>query len=210
MRSNTHPYADPDSRVEHWLEENLFQVQEVGFFSHSSLQARLLLSEVPVYEEVPSALTASLGVVFGDLIGLAGVEVGQAYTDDLAQPVTIYWQAAQPITDHYKYVLKLVEVAEDGTPVADLAVTEREPYDGAIPTIYWGPGQTIVEYTELPPTEWPQPGSAELGRYRLALQVYRADTLEKLPVTHAADEGVTVAADGQTLLLPYLPTEGRP
>ena len=101
-------------------------------------------------------------------------------------------------------------MAEDRTRVAHLAVTEREPYDGAIPTIYWGPGQTIVEYTELPPTEWPQPGSAELGRYRLALQVYRADTLEKLPVTHAADEGVTVAADGQTLLLPYLPTEGRP
>ena len=90
-------------------------------------------------------------------------------------------------------------------------MTEREPYDGAIPTIYWGPGQTIVEYTELPPTDWPQPADAqEAARYRLALQVYRADTLEKLPVTHAAGEGVTVAADGQTLLLPYLPANDGP
>jgi hypothetical protein len=87
-------------------------------------------------------------------------------------------------------------------------VTEREPYDGGIPTIYWEPGKTIVEYTELPPAAWPQPQTAEdAARYRLALQVYRADTLEKLPVTRAdgLEGALDVAADGQTLLLPTLP-----
>ncbi len=38
-----------------------------------------------------------------------------------------------------------------------ISLSEREPYDGAIPTIYWDPGKTIVEYSELPPADWPQP-----------------------------------------------------
>lgn len=201
VRSNTHPYADLEGRVETWLGERLFRVQELSFFSHSSLQASLFLPEVPVYE----GIAPQIDVMFGDLILLADVQVGRPYAGDLALPVTLYWQAAQAIPDHYKYVLKLVEVA-DGVPVADLAVTEREPYDGAIPTIYWGPGQTIVEYSELPPAAWPQ-SAADAARYRIALQVYRADTLEKLPVTRAMGGGVAVAPDGQTLLLPYAPVD---
>lgn len=199
VRSNTHPYADVEGRVETWLGDHLFLVQELDFFSHSSLQASLFLPEVPVYEDI----APQLDVAFGDLILVGNVAVGRPYAGDLALPVTLDWQAAQTIPDHYKYVLKLVEVA-DGVPVADLAVTEREPYDGAIPTIYWGPGQTIVEYTELPPAPWPAT-AADAARYRIALQVYRADTLEKLPVTRAAGDGVAVAPDGQTLLLPYAP-----
>jgi hypothetical protein len=86
-----------------------------------------------------------------------------------------------------------------------LALTEREPYDGAIPTIYWQPGQTIVEYSELPHTAWPRPQSAEeAARYRINLQVYRADTLQKLPVTRA--EGVDGA--GESLWAPYWSTDG--
>ncbi|MCC6165817.1 MAG: glycosyltransferase family 39 protein [Caldilineaceae bacterium] len=201
VRSNTHPYADLEGRVETWLEQHLFRVQELSFFSHSSLQASLFLPEVPVYEDV----TPQIDAAFGDLILLADAQVGTPYTDDLALPVTLYWQAAQAIPDHYKYVLKLVEVV-DSAPVADISITEREPYDGAIPTIYWGPGQTIVEYTELPPAHWPKTG-ADAARYRIALQVYRADTLEKLPVTRAGG-GASVAPDGQTLLLPYAPGGG--
>jgi hypothetical protein len=200
--SNTHPYMDLEGRTDQWLAEHLFQVQEVTFFSHSSLKAALFLPEVPVYTAVPADLTPA-AAAFGDLILLAGYEVGRAYTDGLALPVTLAWQTAQPTPDHYKYILKLVELAES-REMRDLALTEREPYDGAIPTIYWQPGQTIVEYSEVPPTAWPQPATpGESARYRLALQVYRADTLEKLPVTQAG--GLEVAADGQTLLLPTLP-----
>jgi hypothetical protein len=105
--------------------------------------------------------------------------------------------------------LTLEEVRPDGTTQV-LALTEREPYDGAIPTIYWQPNQTIVEYSELPPpsspyTTWPHPQNAqEAARYRVNLQVYRADTLQKLPVTHA--EGVDGA--GESLWVPYWSTNG--
>ena len=122
----------------------------------------------------------------------------------LALPVTIYWQTLAPTPDHYKYILSLEEVLPDGTTHV-LALTEREPYDGAIPTIYWQPNQTIVEYTELPPPslyggEWPKPQNAEEGaQYRVNLQLYRADTLQKLPVTTL--EGVEGA--GESLWVPY-------
>lgn len=207
IHSNTHQYLDPERHMEAWLAETFFRVQEMDFFSHSILQASLFLPEVPVYEELPAGVTA-LDAAFGDLIGLAGIEIGRPYLDDLALPVTLYWQAMQPIPDHYKYVLRLVEVA-DGATVADLSLTEREPYDGAIPTIYWGPGQVIVEYSELPPTAWPRPITPdEAARYRIAVQVYRADTLEKLPVTQVSS-GAEIGADGQTLLLPYPPVGGE-
>jgi hypothetical protein len=147
---------------------------------------------------LPPELQQSIKGVYGDLIQVVGLEVGEAVRDDLGLPVTIYWQTLAPTPDHYKYILTLEEVFPDGTTQV-LALTEREPYDGAIPTIYWQPNQTIVEYTELPRpaapfTTWPRPQNAEeAARYRIYLQVYRADTLQKLPVT--LTEGVEGAGE---------------
>ena len=82
----------------------------------------------------------------------------------------------------------------------ELARTEREPYDGATSTLYWDPGKTIVEYTELPPTAWPRPvDAADAARYRVRLQVYHAELWDKLPVSRA----VGVAAQGDALWVPY-------
>jgi 4-amino-4-deoxy-L-arabinose transferase-like glycosyltransferase len=202
--SNTHPYMDVERRIEKWMNENLFNVQEITYFSHSSLSSTLYLDKVPVYEGLPPELEQPIMGVFGDLIQVVGLEVGEPVRDDLGLPVTIYWQTLAPTPDHYKYLLTLEEVLPDGSTRV-LALTEREPYDGAIPTIYWQPGQTIVEYSELPRTVWPRPQSAEeAARYRISLQVYRADTLEKLPVTHA--KGVEAAAE--SLWVPYWSTEG--
>ncbi len=199
VTSNTHPYMDLEGRIDTWMDENLFKVQEITYFSHSSLRSALYLDKVPVYDGPPPDLAQPVTGVFGDLIQVVGLDVGEPLRDDLALPVTIYWQAVQPTPDHYKYILTLEEVLPDGS-VRPLAMTEREPYDGAIPTIYWKPGQTIVEYTELPPTAWPHPQNAEeAGRYRISLQLYRADTLAKLPVTHT--EGIEGA--GEALWVPY-------
>jgi hypothetical protein len=201
--SNTHPYMDVERRIERWMNENLFNVQEIIYFSHSSLSSTLYLDKVPVYEGLPPELEQPIQGVFGDLIQVVGLEVGTPVRDDLGLPVTIYWQTLAPTPDRYKYLLTLEEVLPDGSTRA-LALTEREPYDGAIPTIYWAPGQTIVEYSELPPTVWPRPQNAEeAARYRIRLQVYRADTLAKLPLTHA--EGVEGV--GESLWVPYWPMD---
>ncbi len=204
--SNTHPYMDLERRIEAWMNENLFNVQEIIYFSHSSLSSTLYLNEVPVYEGLPPHLAQPVTGVFGELIQLVGIEVGAPVRDDLGIPVTLYWQTLAPTPDRYKYILTLEEVLPDGTNRI-MALTEREPYDGAIPTIYWQPGQTIVEYSELPRImgegageRWPRPQTAEdAARYRIYLQVYRADTLQKLPVTQA--EGI--AGAGESLWVPY-------
>lgn len=182
------------------MDEHLFRVQHITYFSHSSLQSALYLREVPVYEGLPQGIATPVDVTFGDLIKLVGVQAGPAASDALAAPVTLAWETAAVTPHHHKYILKLVEMDEAGG-LRDVAVTEREPYDGAIPTIYWEPGKTIVEYSELPPVNWPDPADPASARYRVALQVYRADTLEKLPITNAGD--FEVAADGVTLLMPY-------
>ena len=208
--SNTHPYMDVERRIEQWMNENLFNVQEITYFSHSSLSSTLYLDKVPVYEGLPPQLQQPIKGVYGDLIQVVGLEVGKAVRDDLGLPVTIYWQALAPTPDHYKYILTLEEIFPDGT-TQTLALTEREPYDGAIPTIYWQPNQTIVEYSELPRpaapfTAWPRPQNAEeAARYRIYLQVYRADTLQKLPVT--LTEGVDGAGD--SLWVPYSSSAGQ-
>lgn len=198
--SNTFPYAERGQSTEEWMAEHLFRVQHTTYFSHSSLQSALFLDEVPVYEGLPEGVATPVDVAFGDLIKVVGVAAGPAPSNALAAPVTLAWEVAEMTPHHYKYILKLVEVDESGG-LRDISVTEREPYDGAIPTIYWEPGKTIVEYTELPPTDWPDPADPAAGRYRVALQVYRADTLEKLPVTGAG--GFEIAPDGVTLLMPY-------
>lgn len=198
LLSATHPYQDLQGRVETWLDEHLFRVNETTYFSHSSLKSSLYLPEVPVYDALPAEAQNVVDGVFGDTIRLAAYDVGPAGSPDLALPVTLYWQAMTKPERRYKYILSLVELDANGQPQV-VSTTEREPYDGTIPTIYWDPGKTIVEYTELPPAPWP--AAEDAGNYRLTLQLYDAETLERLPVTDPGQG--EVAADGQALVLPF-------
>ena len=200
LKSGTHPYADLEGRLEEWLHANLVNIRDVTFFSQSSLRAQLYLPESPAVEGEPPPVEQSAGTRFGDLVGLAGFDVG-ADAPGLPTPLTLYWRVDAPTDRRYKYLLQLVERSPDGSTNV-LATVEREPYDGDVPTIYWQPGQTIREYVELPTQALEQPGGGELA---LALQVYDAETLEKLPVT---DAGAGEAApDGTTVLLRFPPLD---
>lgn len=191
VSSGPHNYLDPENRVDEWLHENLFLLED------KEIGVKLFLPELPVYDTLPAGVEQPLDVVFGGQMRLAGLEQGPLFAPDLAVPVSLYWQAVEKRDDRYKYLLRLVGPGPDGAEEV-LAVTEREPYDGLIPTNLWDPGKTILEYSELPPLrrEWLE------GRYRLALQVYHADTLEKLPAT-ASGPGAEVDPDGVTVWLPF-------
>jgi mannosyltransferase len=201
--SGTQAHMDLDERVERWLADHLFEVEETTYFSQSSLKTHLYLREVPVYESVPDSVQNPVQVEFGDRIRLDGYDVGFPPHSDLSMPFTLYWEALQPMDRRYKFRVDLVEVNDDGTQ-RTISRLEQEPYRGAIPTIYWDPGKVIVEYAELPAKEWPQiTDQAEAERYRLTMEVYDAETLEKLPVTNAG--GAPTSEDGTMVILPYRP-----
>jgi uncharacterized membrane protein len=195
------PLSPFQGQAREWLSSHAFLARDAGYESNTFLWLKLYLPQAPVLSGLPETVQHPLTAVFGDKIRFSGYDIGQPLTGESATPITLYWQPLQPMDRHYKYILRVV--TEEGTgSFRTLAITEREPYDGNLPTTMWGPGQTIVEYSRVAPTPRNR-DQAPANPVRLALQMYDAETLEKLPVSQA-DQG-EIAADGQTLLLPYAP-----
>ncbi len=191
------PFNPSRHLAEDWLRSNAWLARESNYQSNTVLRLMLFLPQEPVLASIPQSVQHPTDVVFGDQVRLTGYEIGQPLTPESPIPITLYWQAVRPIDRRYKYILRMQSDGNAGGSET-LSMTEREPYDGNLPTIQWQSGQTIVEYTSLPPIP---PGRTTGEQSRLALQIYDAETLEKLPITEA--QGGEVVDDGQTLLLPY-------
>jgi hypothetical protein len=185
----------PDSQVASWLQSHTFRAQEWGYRSPLSfLHLELFVPQLPPRDRLPEDTQHPANAAFGDIISFRGYEIGQAFQSGYAVPVTLYWQALKPPERRYKYILRWVVRGGDGKEYV-LATTEHEPYDGLLPTTVWTPGTTIREYSTILPLAEPIPGQAYL-----TLQMYDAETLQKLPVTTAS--GVEVGPDGEGLILP--------
>jgi hypothetical protein len=200
--SGTHPYFDPDNRMEGWLNDNAIQFKRERFFSPNSVVALdLYLPGAPVYEGDAADLPIKqrINARFGEQIHLVGYTIGEPLGQGFPIPVTLYWQVSAKPEQRYKYILRLVEIKAGGE-IGELTMTEREPYDGVAPTVYWDPGKTIIEYSNLPPTILA--GGATGDAYQLVVQMYNTDTLEKLPVQFDGGDGALV--DPQTLVLPFV------
>jgi mannosyltransferase len=198
--SGTHPYFDLENQVEGWLNKNAIEFRSERFFSPNSIVAlELYLPDAPV-DEGPLAdlpIQYRTDVAFGEQIHLVGYDVGEPLGPGFARPVNLYWRVTSKPEHRYKYILRLVEVQPDGSQQL-VAVTEREPYGGVAATLYWDPGKTIIEYSEFDPgTDGLELNS---GRYQLTLQMYHAETLEKLPGTVLAADAQLL--DEETVLLP--------
>ncbi|MFN3331437.1 MAG: hypothetical protein ACK47M_02850, partial [Caldilinea sp.] len=192
IKSRTHPYFDLEGDAERWLRENFLRVRDVELFSQSSLRIQLYLPEIPVFEAAPAQLQHPVIAEFGELIRLAGYDVHIDPTaGELPAQVRLYWQVLEKPDRRYRYIWSLVEENVAGEQ-RTLATVEREPYEGDIPTLYWDPGKTIMEFVEFPPAA---PGEPNARRF-YTLQVYDAETWEKLPVTYI--EGGEIGDDGVT------------
>ncbi|MEZ4660260.1 MAG: hypothetical protein R2911_22100 [Caldilineaceae bacterium] len=208
VTSGTQPYMDLDDRLEAWLFDNMYAVQEVTFYSQSSLKVTLFTPQPPVFNSpaevnVPVHKTP-VEVDFGDLIRLTGYEAGEPLTPQSSIPVTLFWGIRQQTERRYRYILRLAEKLPDGQ-WREVAKTEREPYEGGIATAYWAPQQTIVEYADFPPEPDRLPVDNDHELFIL-LEVYDAETFEKLPITEQQLNnlpGAAVDPDGVTLILPF-------
>jgi hypothetical protein len=196
IKSTTHPYFDLEGDVERWLLEHFLRVRDVELFSQSSLRIHLYLPKIPVFEALPETVQHPVTAEFGDLIRLAGYDVNvDPAAVGLPWQVRLYWQVLEKPDRRYRYIWRLVEEDASGAEQT-LAMVEREPYEGDIPTLYWDPGKTIMEFVEFPPSK---PGAGEVRRF-YTLQVYDAETWEKLPITRI--EGGEIGADGVTARFP--------
>ena len=155
------------------------------------------MPKIPVFDTLPATVRQPVTVEFDHLIRLAGYDAPVDVTSALPTPVRLYWQVLEKPAKRYKYILRLVEQSPDGQEHV-LASIEREPYEGDIPTLYWDPGKTIMEYVEFPPL--PSPPAPD-SRLFYTFQMYDAESLAKLPATKV--EGGELAADGVTVVLPY-------
>jgi hypothetical protein len=191
------PAGGPAKPIEDWLDAHAFRVRDTPFGgTGADIRALLYLPSAPVFEQPPGEIQYPLDASFGDQVRLLGYDVGQPLMLGAAVPLTLYCQALRPLDRHYKYILRLEEVASDGTARA-IQTTEREPYDGTLPTTAWPAGKVVVEYSEVgAPENW----NRTSDQYRLVLQVYDAETLAKLPVTALGD--VPPGPDRETLILP--------
>jgi hypothetical protein len=174
----------------------MLRVRDAQFFSHSSLRAQLFLPNIPVFDELPADVQHPLTAEYGELLRLAGYAVEPPAGAQLPTQLRLLWQVLEKPQRRYKYIVQMVEQKADGSTEV-IASLEREPYEGDIPTLYWDPGKTILEYVEFPqPSRLPAEGSERFYTF----QVYDAETLEKLPVTKA--ENGAVQLDATTVRLP--------
>ncbi len=207
IKSGTHPYYDLEGKVEAWMRENLVQLRDVEFFSHSSLRAQLYVPNNLTDESGSRDVPNATDVTFADNIHLIGIDPGWSADPaagdgawGLPLPVTLYWQVESLPERRLKYKLALEQVAADGT-VTQLGTIEREPFEGNVPTTVWDPGKTIIELAEVPFTS--PPDGLNAGRLRASLLLYDAETLEPLAVTQSA--GLAPSADGAGV---YIPLQG--
>jgi hypothetical protein len=129
-----------------------------------------------IYALLPEAATGpeiTVDTGFGESIQLSGymlVEMIVKPGDVL--PVTLFWEALEPVGARYKVFLHLV--GPDGL----LAQRDAEPGNGARPTSGWQPGETIVDAYGLL-----VPGTAPAGEYNLVLGMYPLDDpAARLPI----------------------------
>jgi hypothetical protein len=194
-------YNDPDKLVEAHLQQAAFRVWEEDYFSPNSyLELDLFLPAPPIIDVLPPALPdhPRTTALFGEQILFHGFDVGQRFSDESVIPVTLYWDPVVTIEQRYKYVLELT-VADGPHAGQLLARTEREPYSGFLPTLWWRPGPIIQEYSDLLPTGPLDPDR----RYELRLTLYDADSLEKLSVSMRAPTELGRVED-RTLVAPFV------
>ena len=180
--SGTPAEGDPSQYIDKWLHKHNFRLQFVRFHAYQSiLDLYLFLPYPPVLGDprINEPIDHPTAIVFDKQIRLAGYSFAPPLRNDMARPITLFWQTLDSEAENYKYILQWVETKTNGESVM-LTATEEEPYETLVPTSIWRPEQTLIEYTELPPTTLPLSVDAT---YELRLQLYRVSTSEKVAVT---------------------------
>lgn len=137
-----------------------------------------------------------VGVRFGDLLALTAANLPDqtVWRPGERIPLTLYWQAEQPIAERYKVFVHVV--GEAYNPDTDNTIwgqQDQEPRGGTAPTTAWFPGAVVEDGYLVPIREDAPPGMYEIrvGLYDplsgLRLPTPNSDSIRLLTITIAED-----------------------
>ncbi|MBC7234887.1 MAG: glycosyltransferase family 39 protein [Chloroflexi bacterium] len=163
--------SDPQGWVEGWLDDHAFKTMD-SWFGH----VRLVIYALPA--EAPQEIARPTDYMLGDRIRLLGYTLGAGGQGGAVEsgdilPLTLFWQAIEPVGARYKVFTHLVNRR-------DLIVAQRdsEPGGGGAMTDRWPVGERIVDHYGL----LIQPGTPP-GEYTLWVGMYGLDDGKRLPVS---------------------------
>ncbi|MCB0167622.1 MAG: hypothetical protein KDI79_25575, partial [Anaerolineae bacterium] len=157
---------------------------------------QILLPDDPAnYLEQPSL---DLDAAFGPM-QLIGASFPATIDQLLALPVTLYWQANQPMSTEYEVLVRLI--TDDRRAVGN---GDARPTDWVYPTSFWRPDVDQIaaqHWITLEP-------DLEPGRYWLAVSVFDPALGQRLPLTSGfSDSQDTFFVGPLKIALPQPPTE---
>jgi hypothetical protein len=148
------------------------------------------------------AASSRVEALFGDQVALVAYDLGLAagqlpapgWGEVMARPgkslpLTLYWQAAGPVTAEYQVFVHLL--GADGQRYAQ---GDGPPLAGIQPMSHWLPGETLPDRRVLD-----LPGDLPPGRYRLAVGLYRLEDGDRLSIVGAGGQSL-----GSELTLDYV------
>lgn len=167
------------------------------------MDLRLKTDQVMVFashEPPEPAASHSVEVTFGNQVALRGYDVGLSTTPPAdaswgevtaqpgqALPLTLYWQAVEPITANYTVFVHLL--GPDGHRYAQ---GDGPPIRGIQPMTHWVPGEVLPDRRALD-----LPATLPPGRYRLEVGLYEPGTGDRLLAvdTHGQIQGDALILD---------------
>jgi len=156
---------------------------------HPARVGQVAVSEQACTFPLPSE-AISVNALFGDDLRLLGY---QLYHDRDRMTLTLHWRSEQRMETDYTVFVHVFD-PEIGSRVAQ---DDAMPLRWTYPTTFWGPGEIVPDDIPLSLSGVPA------GDYSIAVGVYEAGTMERLPVV---DEFGQVQPDAQ-LVLPGQPIE---
>jgi mannosyltransferase len=180
--------SDPEGFVEGWLAAHTYKTLD-SWFGNVRLVVYAVPAEPPAFDLIAESAHRT-DYVLGKSIALQGYAVGDAPAGGDILPVTLYWQALDPIDQRFKVFVHLMD--HRGLVVAQ---RDSEPGGGGAMTDQWTPGQQIADNhgVLIPPGTPP-------GEYTLRIGMYSMDDGSRLPIAMGEDgSGVGDALDLATV-----------
>jgi hypothetical protein len=169
----------PEVQTTAWFQEHYAPRH---YFQYKTLDAPLVLFSrregVKVQPgPIPAAEIKPLIANFNRQINLTGYHLNQPLTPGGDLKLTLFWQAEAPVAVDFTVFVQLVDAASNTI----VAQGDGKPQDGYYPTLYWQPGETIIDQHTFS-----LPGNISPGSYDILVGFYEAATNLRLQILDEA------------------------